>query len=75
MSSRTLAPEYGVLAKWGGVHIQVIRENVDRSARILTDESLQYRGIGKEYARGHETVNHSRYEYARGDVTTNVSAR
>lgn len=48
-----------------------IRANVDKSARILTDEWSGYRGIGKEYAGGHETVRHSTHEYARGDVHTN----
>jgi transposase-like protein len=50
---------------------QAIRENVDRSARIMTDELRSYHGIGKEFAGGHVTVNHSAGEYARGDVTTN----
>lgn len=49
-----------------------IRENVDRRARIMTDEHKGYRGIGKEFAGGHETVKHSAYEYVRGDVSTNT---
>jgi transposase-like protein len=49
----------------------VIRANVDKSARILTDEWSSYRGIGREFAGGHETVRHSSYEYVRGDVHTN----
>ncbi len=49
-----------------------IRSNVDRGSRIMTDEAPQYRGIGDEYEGGHETVKHSAYEYARGDVTTNT---
>jgi len=48
-----------------------IRENVDRRARIMTDEHASYSGIGHFYEGGHETVNHSIREYARGDVTTN----
>jgi transposase-like protein len=50
---------------------QVIRDNVDKSARIITDEGSGYRGIGKEYAGGHETVSHTRHEYVRGDISTN----
>ena len=50
-----------------------IREEVDRQARIITDEYLGYAGIGKEYAGGHETVCHSTKEYARGDVHTNTA--
>ena len=49
-----------------------IREYVDRSARIITDERPGYRGIGREFEGGHETVNHSAKEYVRGDVTTNT---
>lgn len=50
----------------------LIRENVARSARIITDENSAYTGIGKEYAGGHETVCHSAREYARGDVHSNT---
>lgn len=48
-----------------------IRESVDQSARIMTDEWSSYRGIGTEFAGGHETVNHSAGEYARGDAHVN----
>lgn len=51
---------------------QAIRENVHCSARIMTDGAPAYRGIGMEFAGGHEVVEHERYEYARGDVTTNT---
>ncbi len=47
-----------------------IRENVDRSATIMTDEFRPYTGIGKEYAGGHRTVHHGIGEYARPDGTT-----
>ncbi len=50
-----------------------IREEVDRQARIVTDEYLGYVGIGKEYAGGHERVCHGTREYARGDVHTNTA--
>ena len=49
-----------------------IRQNVDRSARILTDEHSSYNGIGRDFTRGHESVRHSAKEYARGDVSTNT---
>jgi len=51
---------------------RVIRENVDPSSRIYTDEWSGYRvWVGKEFAGGHDTVRHSTFEYARGDVHTN----
>jgi transposase-like protein len=49
-----------------------IRENVDRKSRIMTDEWRSYRGIGKEFA-AHETVNHGKGEYVRGDASTNTA--
>jgi len=52
-----------------------VRENVDRSARIHTDQLSGYRGIGKEFEGGHHTVNHSIKEYARqeGDLTVTTN--
>lgn len=48
-----------------------IRQNVDRSARIMTDQESSYKGLGGEFA-SHESVNHGAGEYVRGDVTTNT---
>jgi transposase-like protein len=50
-----------------------IRENVDRSARIMTDEWRSYHGIGAEFEGGHERVSHSAGEYARGDAHVNTA--
>jgi transposase-like protein len=50
-----------------------IRQHVDPTARIVTDELNVYQGIGAEFKGGHETVNHSEREYARGDVNTNTA--
>ncbi len=50
----------------------VIRESVDTSSRIITDENPSYNGIGQEYEGGHETVCHSTKEYVRGDVHSNT---
>lgn len=50
-----------------------IREEVDRQARIITDELPAYKGIGREFTGGHETVSHSTKEYVRGDVHTNTA--
>lgn len=45
--------------------------NVRRDSDLMTDEAAVYKGEGKEFA-SHQTVNHSKYEYARGDVSTNT---
>lgn len=49
-----------------------LAEHVEPSSRLLTDESSAYTKLGREYEGGHETVNHTRREYARGDVHTNT---
>jgi transposase-like protein len=46
--------------------------NIDRSARLCTDESSAYTAIGKTFAGGHETVAHGKKEYARGDAHSNT---
>lgn len=50
-----------------------IRENVKTSAAIMTDEFSSYRGLGREFAGGHETVNHGERQYVRGDVHVNTA--
>jgi ISXO2-like transposase domain len=50
-----------------------ILENVDKSAKIMTDKWHAYTGIGKEFAGGHHTVNHSVFQYVRpGNIHTNT---
>lgn len=48
-----------------------VRDHVDQSATISTDEYPGYRGIGADYRGGHHTVNHSQDEYVRGIASTN----
>lgn len=50
---------------------EIIRENVHTESRMMTDEFKGYRGLKKEFA-DHQTINHSRGHYVRGDVTTNT---
>lgn len=42
----------------------IVRTNVDRSARLLTDEASHYVRLGREFA-GHEAVCHGKDEYVR----------
>jgi transposase-like protein len=51
---------------------RAIVENVDPSARVMTDERTAYRRVVPNHTGRHETVNHSKGEYVRGDVTTNA---
>lgn len=51
---------------------KIVTENIDRETRLHTDESRLYTGAEAHFA-AHETVNHSRKEYARGDVNTNTA--
>jgi len=46
-------------------------EYVDMGAEIHTDEARHYVWLTKPWPGGHQAVNHSAGEYARGDVTTN----
>lgn len=48
----------------------ILGDEVDVPASILqTDTAQAYRGVGPQFAQ-HETVNHFRHEYVRGDVST-----
>ncbi|HEY4941863.1 MAG TPA: IS1595 family transposase [Rhizomicrobium sp.] len=49
---------------------RIVAKNVSREARLMTDQSPVYGDIGREMA-SHESVNHSKEEYVRGDVYTN----
>jgi transposase-like protein len=49
---------------------QIVLQNVAREARLMTDEATYYGPVG-EFLADHQSVNHSKEEYARGDVTTN----
>jgi hypothetical protein len=56
----------------GGREIQgIVLENLSREARLMTDEHVMYRRIGREFAE-HGAVHHYNKEYVRGDVTTNT---
>jgi hypothetical protein len=37
----------------------------------MTDELMSYRGIGRTFGRGHDSVTHNLGEYVRGDISTN----
>jgi transposase-like protein len=49
----------------------VVRANIARETALMTDEGAHYGEVGQEFD-SHETVNHSKEEYVRGDVHTNT---
>ena len=50
---------------------KVMKENIDKSATVYTDEALYYNQAGRYFPK-HEKVNHSAGEYVRGKATTNT---
>lgn len=57
----------------GGDLLPIIRQNVSKEAVLHTDEMHTYKYVAEFGAVAkHETVNHSKDEYVRGDVTTNT---
>lgn len=77
-------PVFGMVQRDGGIRRQVVanvsapklkaimRECIDKSAAICTDESKYYPRFARTFAGGHHTVCHSKKEYARGTVHTNT---
>jgi transposase-like protein len=49
----------------------ILRKNIAREARLVTDEGAHYKPIGREFS-SHEFVSHKQKEYVRGDVYTNT---
>lgn len=50
----------------------ILRENLSREARLMTDEAGHYLHVGKEFAE-HGVVRHSSKEYVKGDAYTNTA--
>lgn len=51
---------------------EVLDTGIDPAARLMTDTFVSYREPGKAFA-SHETVDHSKGEYVRGDAYTNTA--
>lgn len=78
-------PVLGMVERGGRIHRRVItsvnsnnlkgsiRECVDRSATISTDQFPLYKGIGKEFEGGHIFVNHGIKQYVLGNASTNTA--
>jgi transposase-like protein len=51
--------------------VPILRENIEREARVTTDEAGYYVRLDAEFAE-HAVVHHGRDEYVRGDIHTNT---
>ncbi len=51
--------------------VPIVRDNVRRESRFMTDAAMHYKSIGKDFAE-HGRVHHEREEYVRGDIHTNT---
>lgn len=49
----------------------LVRENLAREARLMTDEAAYYKVVGREFAQ-HGIVHHNKGEYGRGEIHTNT---
>jgi transposase-like protein len=54
-----------------GTLVPILRANIKRETTLLTDQASWYKTVGKEYA-AHGSVDHSKKEYARGEISTNT---
>lgn len=52
--------------------VPIMKTNIAKETRIMTDEAGQYAGVKKDFAE-HEFVRHGAGEYVRGDVHTNTA--
>lgn len=51
--------------------VPILKEQIDREAKIMTDEAGQYTHLSREFAE-HGVVHHGRGEYGRGEIHTNT---
>jgi hypothetical protein len=52
--------------------MRVVERNVSREARMMTDQAAYYKKAFGAFA-GHQTVDHSKEEYVRGEAHTNTA--
>jgi len=54
-----------------GQIVPIVRNNIRREARLMTDKARHYVAVGQEFAE-HGSVDHSKDEYVRGDIHSNT---
>ena len=55
-----------------GDFLPIIRANLSREAKFMTDELSSYKTVAEIEELNHESVKHSKKEYVRGEVHTNT---
>ncbi len=50
--------------------VPILKANIDKESRVMTDEAGQYRYLHRDFE--HDFVRHGQGEYGRGEVTTNT---
>lgn len=51
--------------------VPILRENIDRESRVMTDEAKQYHKLSGDF-ESHDYVRHMAGEYGRGEIHTNT---
>ena len=54
-----------------GQIVPIVRDNINRETRLMTDQARHYVKVGEEFAE-HGSVDHGKEEYVRGDIHTNT---
>jgi transposase-like protein len=52
--------------------VPIVRQNVRRESKLMTDAAMHYKRLGGEFAGGSGRVHHEREEYVRGEIHTNT---
>jgi transposase-like protein len=52
--------------------VPIVRKNVRRESKLMSDEAQHYKGLRSEFAEGSGAVAHSLDEYVRGEIHTNT---
>jgi transposase-like protein len=52
--------------------VPILRTNVIRESKLMSDEAQHYKAVRKEFAEGSGAVAHQHDEYVRGDIHTNT---
>jgi hypothetical protein len=52
--------------------VPIIRQNISRESKLMTDAAHHYKAVRREYAPGSDAVHHEKEEYVRGAIHTNT---